>query len=538
VQRIRAYVSDGGSYLGLCAGAYFAAARCEFEAGSALEVVGARELAFYGGTAHGSVSPHFAYGEDDSSAVAARVLFPGTTTAPERLDDLAVCYLNGGCEFIPPAEGALAGVAVLARYAAGSHGDGGIAAVRCHVGEGVAVLSGPHPEMAPKWLGTSALSATLLNAELSVGDSSRIRLWRCLLRAARMPLVAREENDEELLPPPSPLRSIAPGLVLPIDADVALANNTNVASAAVPTTAQTPRTGNVALGPLRSTSTLDLQAFPELPGACILANRISEAGDGCADDDSINMPPWGRVSAPLPRLVRWSSATAGMLALSALLHPRAPRASRTAGVVAGACACALGAGVRFGRPRRGVPITAQTLAACLAGLVLGPTDGVRATALYATAAVAGLPVLSPSPPGASGPVTHAPSAGFVAGFLLCAAATGRARDVCIRHRATRSQFGAAVFAAACAGQLSTVLLGAAWATVVLAREGVAFDAAMGGVPRPWLLELAVHSMQQVPPFAPGMAVKAAITAVVAAIAAPTLVGPPPAPQPALRRLLE
>ena len=528
VQRLRAYVQGGGAYLGLCAGAYFAASRCEFEEGTAQEVVGARELALFTGTAHGSASPGFAY-DSDVSAVAARVLFPSNPASLERLDDLAVCYLNGGCVFLPHTDSGN-GVDVLARYAAGSPGDGGIAAVRCHVGEGLAVLSGPHPEMAPKFLSqsTGSTAEQLLRAELTAGDGSRIRLWRSLLHNAGMPLARASPGDvHDLLPPPSPLRSIAPGLVLPLDADLA----GSAPAHAGPGTALR----GTALGPLRSTSTADLQNFPDLP-ACLVASRISEVAD--AEEDSA--PPW-RVSAPLPRMARWSAATAGLLALSAALRRRAPGTARASAVVAGACGCALGASVRFGAQRRGVPITAQTLAACLSGLVLGPKDGVRATALYAAAAAAGLPVLSPTtlkPGQAAQVVSHAPSAGFVAGFLACAASVGAARDLCIKHRASRAGFAGSAFASATAGQLATVLLGAAWAAMVLSREGVALDAAMGGPPRPWLVELALHSVAQVPPFLPGMLTKAAVCALAAAAAAPRLVGPPPPPQPALRRLLE
>jgi glutamine amidotransferase-like uncharacterized protein/biotin transporter BioY len=528
VQRLRAYVQGGGAYLGLCAGAYFAASRCEFEEGTAQEVVGPRELALFPGVAHGSASPGFAY-DSDVSAVAARVLFPSNPASLERLDDLAVCYLNGGCVFLPHT-GDCPGVDVLARYAAGSPGDGGIAAVRCHVGEGLAVLCGPHPEMAPKSLQSRASGSTaeqLLRAELAAGDGSRIRLWRSLLHNAGMPLRASPGDVSDLLPPPSPLRSIAPGLVLPLDAELAGSALAHAGPGAA--------LRGTALGPLRSTSTADLQSFPDLP-ACLVASRISEVAD--AEEDSA--PPW-RVSAPLPRLARWSAATAGWLALSAALRRRAPGTARASAVVAGACGCALGASVRFGAQRRGVPITAQTLAACLSGLVLGPRDGVRATALYAAAAAAGLPVLSPTtlkPGQAAAVVSHAPSAGFVVGFLACAASVGAARDLCIKHRASRAGFAGGVFASATAGQLATVLLGAAWAAMVLSREGVALDAAMGGPPRPWLVELALHSAAQVPPFLPGMLTKAAVCALAAAAAQPRLVGPPPPPQPALRRLLE
>lgn len=51
------FVTQGGSYLGLCAGAYYACARVEFEPGTPLEVVGDRELAFFPGIAQGAAFP-------------------------------------------------------------------------------------------------------------------------------------------------------------------------------------------------------------------------------------------------------------------------------------------------------------------------------------------------------------------------------------------------------------------------------------------------------------------------------------------------
>jgi hypothetical protein len=51
------FVHSGGAYLGLCAGAYYACARVEFEPGSAMEVAGGRELSFFPGVARGAAVP-------------------------------------------------------------------------------------------------------------------------------------------------------------------------------------------------------------------------------------------------------------------------------------------------------------------------------------------------------------------------------------------------------------------------------------------------------------------------------------------------
>lgn len=55
-------------------------------------------------------------------------------------------YVNGGPAFVP-AKDADATWATLATYE-----DGRIAAVRCAVGQGRAVLCGSHPELLPDWL--------------------------------------------------------------------------------------------------------------------------------------------------------------------------------------------------------------------------------------------------------------------------------------------------------------------------------------------------------------------------------------------------
>lgn len=51
------YVEGGGSYLGLCAGAYYGCSSVEFEPGSSMEVSGDRELAFFPGAAIGAAYP-------------------------------------------------------------------------------------------------------------------------------------------------------------------------------------------------------------------------------------------------------------------------------------------------------------------------------------------------------------------------------------------------------------------------------------------------------------------------------------------------
>lgn len=70
----------------------------------------------------------------------------------------------------------------------------------------------------------------------------------------------------------------------------------------------------------------------------------------------------------------------------------------------------------------GVPITLQTLAVALTGLVLGAWRGFLATLLYVVVGLAGLPVLAGGSAGIG--VLAGPTAGYLLSFPLAAAAAG------------------------------------------------------------------------------------------------------------------
>lgn len=148
-RRIREYVSRGGSYLGFCAGGYYACSRCEFEVGNGrLEVVGRRELAFYPDTCRGCAYPGFVYhSEEGARAVELKVNKTALTGGP--LPDIFRSYYNGGGIFVDANKYKDRGVEVLAEYTepvAVDGGDSSAAVVYCKVGEGAALLTGPHPE--------------------------------------------------------------------------------------------------------------------------------------------------------------------------------------------------------------------------------------------------------------------------------------------------------------------------------------------------------------------------------------------------------
>ena len=92
----------------------------------------------------------------------------------------------------------------------------------------------------------------------------------------------------------------------------------------------------------------------------------------------------------------------------------------------------------------GVPITLQTLAVMLTGLVLGPGRAFAAVGLYVLLGLAGLPIFSGGRSGLG--ILAGPSAGYIIAFPLAAAAVGWLAVVIIRR--TVKYRGALLFAAA------------------------------------------------------------------------------------------
>ncbi|KZW00346.1 class II aaRS and biotin synthetase [Exidia glandulosa HHB12029] len=136
---IRAYVSKGGKFLGICAGAYYASRRIEWERGrEGFEVSGERPLAFFDGTSSGCVYPGFEYQTEHG----ARIVRLELNRAFGDAGDLCT-YYNGGGEFVDAES--VPGVEVIARYTDGD-GAGKTAAISCRVDQGTALLWACHPE--------------------------------------------------------------------------------------------------------------------------------------------------------------------------------------------------------------------------------------------------------------------------------------------------------------------------------------------------------------------------------------------------------
>jgi biotin--protein ligase len=141
--------------MGFCAGGYFSSNRCEFEVGrEGWEVAGPRELALFPGICRGLAFSGFVYGSE-AGARAVRLDIENTaftsSNGPDEIPASLFSYYNGGGVFVDADKLNSKGVEILARFtdpievdAGGNHVRAAI--VHCTVGQGAAILTGPHPE--------------------------------------------------------------------------------------------------------------------------------------------------------------------------------------------------------------------------------------------------------------------------------------------------------------------------------------------------------------------------------------------------------
>ena len=102
--KIREFVRNGGSYLGLCAGGYYGASYVRFAEGdpaAVMEVVGPRELKFYPGVAWGPTYPGFHYNSNVGARACSLNLKPSirrllTGVCSEDIATVKVYYDGGG----------------------------------------------------------------------------------------------------------------------------------------------------------------------------------------------------------------------------------------------------------------------------------------------------------------------------------------------------------------------------------------------------------------------------------------------------------
>ncbi|XP_065056373.1 uncharacterized protein LOC135684665 [Rhopilema esculentum] len=177
IANLKAFVSEGGNYFGVCAGAYFASTFCEFEKGTDIEVCGERDLKFYPGVAKGSVYPDFHY----DSEVAARIVQVQLEEPFHRpgIDSILTAYHNGGCEFIMDEDSAKTNIETVGRYLDFPEK---IAVVLCKFDKGKVLLSGVHPEINYKYLkGRSKYSPEQLTSLSNASEKQQEFLHTLLL---------------------------------------------------------------------------------------------------------------------------------------------------------------------------------------------------------------------------------------------------------------------------------------------------------------------------------------------------------------------
>ncbi|CAZ80073.1 unnamed protein product [Tuber melanosporum] len=160
-RRIAQFVRKGGAFIGFCAGGYYGCKMVEFEVGNGkMEVVGSRELQFFPGACRGAAFAGFQYASEKGARA------PKIKVEKEALGDSELegfnSYYNGGGLFVDADKYADGGVEVLARFEEKeklSVEGGDAAVVYCKIGNGGAILTGPHPEFAA------------VNLDRSAGDS-------------------------------------------------------------------------------------------------------------------------------------------------------------------------------------------------------------------------------------------------------------------------------------------------------------------------------------------------------------------------------
>ena len=131
--KIKSFVKNGGIYLGICAGAYYACNDIEFDKTGDLEICEKRDLGFFPNTAIGPIfGPNtYKYNSHESAHLLEIVL----------MNNLSLhFYYNGGC-FFKNAK-ISSNTQILARYKDNDEA----AIIKCKYGKGYAYLSGVHFE--------------------------------------------------------------------------------------------------------------------------------------------------------------------------------------------------------------------------------------------------------------------------------------------------------------------------------------------------------------------------------------------------------
>jgi biotin--protein ligase len=164
---IKKYVTNGGSFLGICAGSYYGSSYVEFDKNGPLEVLGNRELGFFRGSAIGPILAPYDY-KTQSGSRAATI----NTTLPN-VRETTVFYNGGG--FFENAE-QYPNTKVIGTY------DNDLPAIiLINYGTGKVLLSGVHFEYDPSLLNSKNQHIQKIIESLREGNELREVLFEDLM---------------------------------------------------------------------------------------------------------------------------------------------------------------------------------------------------------------------------------------------------------------------------------------------------------------------------------------------------------------------
>jgi biotin--protein ligase len=158
-KQIKQYVEQGGSFLGICAGSYYASSYVEFDKGGPLEVLGSRELKFFQGKSIGPILAQYDYKTQSGSRAA---------TISTIFDEVpqTVVYYNGGGYFKDANK--FVNTRVIATYENDLP-----AIINISYGQGKVILSGVHFEYDVSLLDRNDKYIQMLISHLAEADESR-----------------------------------------------------------------------------------------------------------------------------------------------------------------------------------------------------------------------------------------------------------------------------------------------------------------------------------------------------------------------------
>lgn len=197
---IRQFVKQGGVYIGICAGAYFATSFVDFDAGAPYQVNGKRHLGFWPGTAFGPVYQckeyHIGHEQGACLLCIQREDMPRGARSTTIDAEGELVYYFGGCTFLlDPNTPESCNTCVIARYwdsydryaeqrltnaylAQGDMTSANIAAIKQTIGKGQVYLFGYHPEFRSKYMSPKNSCPKLIASMQTQIDPKSVRSFR------------------------------------------------------------------------------------------------------------------------------------------------------------------------------------------------------------------------------------------------------------------------------------------------------------------------------------------------------------------------